>query len=190
MKGVGNLTDVVCWGEAPVEGATLLSDWLQRASPDFSARRREPSDLAAICYTSGTTGWPKGAMQSHRAVVGAAMGTALMAARTADDRVVTALPLFHVYGSSVFNAAMIAGSTLIVIPRFNEVAVLSAIQRYRATMMDGVPTAYSGDVTTSEGESIAGRTRCMRHLSSTSTERSLTSYTTPPGRRCSACLEC
>jgi long-chain acyl-CoA synthetase len=81
-------------------------------------------------------------MQSHRAVVGAATGTALMAARRADDRVVTALPLFHVYGSSVFNAAMIAGSTLILIPRFNEVSVLSAIQRYRATMMDGVPTAY------------------------------------------------
>src|SRR5262245_49217441 len=141
MKGVGNLTDVVCWGEA-IEGATLLSDWLQRAGPDFSARARDASDLAAICYTSGTTGRPKGAMQSHRAVVGAGMGTALMAARTADDRVVTALPLFHVYGSSVFNAAMIAGSTLIVIPRFNEVAVLSAIQHYRATMMDGVPTAY------------------------------------------------
>jgi long-chain acyl-CoA synthetase len=142
LKGVGNLTDVVCWAEAPVEGATLLSHWLQHASPDFSARRREGSDLAAICYTSGTTGRPKGAMQGHRAVVGAATGTALMAARTADDRVVTALPLFHVYGSSVFNAAMIAGSTLILIPRFNEVSVLSAIQRYRATMMDGVPTAY------------------------------------------------
>jgi long-chain acyl-CoA synthetase len=142
MKGLGNLTDVVCWAEAPIEGARLLSHWLQPASPDFSARRREASDLAAICDTSGTTGRPKGAMQSHRAVVGAATGTALMAAWTADDRVVTALPLFHVYGSSVFNAAMIAGSTLILIPRFNEVSVLSAIQRYRATLMDGVPTAY------------------------------------------------
>jgi long-chain acyl-CoA synthetase len=133
---------VVCWAEAPIEGATLLSDWLQRKSPDFTPRQREASDLAAICYTSGTTGRPKGAMQSHRAVVGAATGTALMSARTADDRVVTALPLFHVHGSSVFNAAMIAGSTLILIPRFNEVAVLSAIQQYRATVMDGVPTAY------------------------------------------------
>ena len=142
MKGVGNLTDVVCWAESPIEGATLLSDWLERVSPDFSARRREASDLAAICYTSGTTGRPKGAMQSHRAVVAAATGTALMAARTADDRVVTALPLFHVYGSCVFNAAMIAGSTLILIARFNEASVLSAIQRYRATMMDGVPTTY------------------------------------------------
>src|SRR5262249_4637042 len=55
LKGVGNLIDVVCWGDAAFEGATPLHDWLQRASPDFAARRREPSDLAAICYTSGTT---------------------------------------------------------------------------------------------------------------------------------------
>ena len=81
-------------------------------------------------------------MQSQRAVVGAAVGTALMAARTAEDRVISALPLFHVYGSCVMNAAMMVGSTLIVIPRFNEVVVLSAIAEHRATIMDGVPTAY------------------------------------------------
>lgn len=142
MKGTGNLTDVVLWGEAPVDGATMLGDWLQQASTDYTAAVRQPSDLAVICYTSGTTGRPKGAMQSQRAVVGAAVGTALMSARTADDRIITALPLFHVYGSCVFNAAMIAGSTLIVIPRFNEVAFLTAIQRHRATIMDGVPTVY------------------------------------------------
>jgi long-chain acyl-CoA synthetase len=142
LKGTGNLTDVVLWGEAPIEGARMLGDWLQHASTDFSAPQRQPSDLAVICYTSGTTGYPKGAMQSHRSVVGAAAGTALMAARTAEDRIVSALPLSHVYGSCVFNASMMAGSTLILIPRFNEVAVLSAIAHHRATLMDGVPTAY------------------------------------------------
>jgi long-chain acyl-CoA synthetase len=81
-------------------------------------------------------------MQSQRAVIGAAVGTALMAARTAHDRVINALPLSHVYGSCVLNAAMMAGSTLILIPRFSELAVLSAIAEHRATLMDGVPTAY------------------------------------------------
>ncbi len=142
MKGVANLGDVVLWGDAPVIGATRLSDWLQQGNPEFSHHQRKPSDLAAICYTSGTTGHPKGAMQSHRAVIGAAVGTALMAARTSHDRVISALPLSHVYGSCVFNAAMMAGSTLILIPRFNEVAVLSSIAEHRATLMDGVPTAY------------------------------------------------
>lgn len=142
MKGVGNLADVVLWGDTPQTGATMLNDWLQCGKAEFVPIQRNPSDLAAICYTSGTTGHPKGAMQSQRAVVGAAIGTALMAARTAEDRVISALPLFHVYGSCVFNAAMMAGSTLIVIPRFSEIAVLSAIAEHRATLMDGVPTVY------------------------------------------------
>jgi long-chain acyl-CoA synthetase len=142
LKARGGRFDLVLWGESRVPGATPLRDWLVGASPDPVVRQRLPSDLAAICYTSGTTGRPKGAMQSHRAVLGAAVGTALMATRTADDRIVTALPLFHVYGSCVMNAAMLVGSMLIVIPRFSEVAVLSAIAEHRATLMDGVPTAY------------------------------------------------
>ena len=103
---------------------------------------REPADLGAICYTSGTTGHPKGAMQSHRSVVAAAAGTVLMGARGPDDRVVNSLPLAHVYGSCVLNGAMLAGSTLIMVPRFEEKAVLAAISDHRATLMDGVPTAY------------------------------------------------
>ncbi len=104
--------------------------------------QHERGDLAAVCYTSGTTGHPKGAMQSHRAVVGAAVGTVVMGARGPDDRVINSLPLPHVYGSCVFNAAMMAGSTLIMIPRFDAKEVLAAITDYRATLMDGVPTAY------------------------------------------------
>ena len=109
-----------------------------------SSRRspRAGGDLAAICYTSGTTGHPKGAMQSHRAVIAAAVGTVLMGARGPDDRVINSLPLAHVYGSCVFNAAMMAGSTLVMVPRFDEEAVMRAIAEHRATLMDGVPTAY------------------------------------------------
>jgi long-chain acyl-CoA synthetase len=141
----GALDHLVLWGAEPaaaVERATRLSDWLTRYGASFEARTRQPSDLAVIAYTSGTTGRPKGAMQSHRAVVSAAVGTALMAARTAQDRVVSALPLFHVYGSCVLNAAMLAGSMLITLTRFSEVKMLDAIASHRATLMDGVPTAY------------------------------------------------
>lgn len=142
VKADGGAFELVVWDQASVAGARLLREWLADVSPEFVPRQRLASDLAAICYTSGTTGRPKGAMQSQRAVTGAAVGTALMAARTADDRVISALPLFHVYGSCVMNAAMLVGSTLILIPRFSEVAVLGAIAEHRATIMDGVPTAY------------------------------------------------
>src|SRR5262245_1508060 len=142
LKADGGRFHLVLWNDAPVASATLLGEWLENESPEFAPPSRLPSDLAAITYTSGTTGRPKGAMQSHRAVVGCAAGTALMAARSAEDRVISALPLFHVYGSCVMNAAMMVGSTLIVITRFNEVVVLRAIAEHRATIMDGVPTAY------------------------------------------------
>ena len=137
LKEDGVVAHLVSWGDGGEVEA-----WLARQNATFTPCRRDPADLAVIAYTSGTTGRPKGAMQSHRAVVGAAVGTALMAARTVDDRVINALPLFHVYGSCVMNGALLAGSTLITFPRFDEVAMLEAIAKHRATIMDGVPTAY------------------------------------------------
>src|SRR4029079_15222785 len=85
LKAGGVRFNLVLWDEVVVPGATLLREWLAGASPEFVPRPRLPSDLAAICYPSGTTGRPKGAMQSQRAVMAAAVGTALMAGRTADD---------------------------------------------------------------------------------------------------------
>jgi long-chain acyl-CoA synthetase len=142
MKGTANLSDVVLWGETVPDGVASFAHFLARGSADFEVARREPGDLAAICYTSGTTGHPKGAMLSHRAVIGTGVGTALMAARGPHDRVINALPLAHVYGSCVFNASIMAGSTFIMLPRFNEVAVFRAIVEHGATLMDGVPTVY------------------------------------------------
>ena len=142
LKAAGLLSHVVMWGPDEAAGAVSMHAWLAEGDVVFTVRHRLASDLAVIAYTSGTTGRPKGAMQSHRAVVAAAVGTALMAARTAQDRVVSALPLFHVYGSCVLNAAMLTGSMLITLPRFHEVSMLTAIQTHRATLMDGVPTAY------------------------------------------------
>lgn len=103
---------------------------------------RQANDLAAICYTSGTTGFPKGAMQDHRSVIYAAIGTGLMAARGPTDRFVSSLPCPHVYGSCVFNSSIMAGGTFILVPRFEERTFLKAISDHRATMIDGVPTVY------------------------------------------------
>ncbi len=127
--------NVLLWGDD-------TTHWLSRGAPEFAPVHRDAGDLAAICYTSGTTGHPKGAMQSHRSVIGAAMGTATMAARGPHDRVINSLPLPHVYGSCVFNASLMAGSTFIMIPRFDAEVVLRTIDEQRATLMDGVPTVY------------------------------------------------
>ncbi len=141
MKGNTGLSQVVIWGDKSPAGATPFDQWL-RGARTFTPRPRKRTDTGAICYTSGTTGHPKGAVQSHRALVACAQGTALMQARTTADTVVSPLPAPHVYGSAVYNASMLVGATLVLLPRFTEEGVLEAIQQNRATIFDCVPTAY------------------------------------------------
>ena len=142
LVGTAGLSCVVLWGDEVPEGATAFTSWIDNASSEFAPVHRERGDPAAICYTSGTTGRPKGAIQSQRAIISAAVGTVVMGARGPDDRVINSLPLPHVYGSCVFNAAMMAGSTFIMVPRFDAKLVMASIAEHRATLMDGVPTAY------------------------------------------------
>jgi long-chain acyl-CoA synthetase len=81
-------------------------------------------------------------MQSHESVMLNAAMTAQMHVRTAADTVVTALPLPHVYGNAIMNGAMLCGMTLVAHAAFVEDEILDSIQRYRATMFEGVPTMY------------------------------------------------
>ena len=158
----GDLSNAVMWGEAIPDGGTAMDQWATSGDRTFSPRPRDPSELGAICYTSGTTGHPKGAMQSIRSVVAAGVGTVLMGARGPDDRVTNSLPLAHVYGSCVLNASMLAGSTLVMVPRFDAAAVLATIETQRVTLMDGVPTAYYYLLAHPEfdGADLSSLTRC------------------------------
>ncbi|MFI6367721.1 class I adenylate-forming enzyme family protein [Nocardia sp. NPDC050630] len=104
---------------------------------------RRPADLCAIAYTSGTTGHPKGAMQSHRAILLNCALTATMHGRTRDDIVVTALPAAHVYGNVAINSTFLAGGTVVLMERFDAAAALKLIAAERATMFEGVPAMYS-----------------------------------------------
>ena len=100
------------------------------------------SDLATIGYTSGTTGRPKGAILTHAAILTNTAMTATMHVRTSNDVVVTALPCSHVYGNVVMNGAFLCGYTLVLMERFEAEAALAAIERYQATLFEGVPTMY------------------------------------------------
>ena len=116
---------------------------LASSSAAILASRPAPTDLSTIGYTSGTTGHPKGAMQSHRAVF---LNTAaLFAVQTRTDRdvMLNALPLPHVYGNIVMNGTFMAGATLVMMERFDPALALAEIQRHRATVVDGVPTMYA-----------------------------------------------
>lgn len=72
MKGNTGLSQVVIWGEKVPAGAIAFEGWLKDGKASFSPRPRGPKDTGAICYTSGTTGHPKGAVQRVRSIVAAA----------------------------------------------------------------------------------------------------------------------
>lgn len=117
---------------------------VQAASTRRLPARTAPDDLALIVYTSGTTGRAKGAMLRHANLE--ANSDALCAAWrwTADDRLVHALPLFHVHGLCVgLHGALASACETLLLPRFEAAAVLAALACERATLFLGVPTMYA-----------------------------------------------
>jgi long-chain acyl-CoA synthetase len=102
----------------------------------------DAGELSTICYTSGTTGHPKGAMQSHRAVITNGAMTAQMQMRGPDDVIISALPCPHVYANVVMQSMMFYGAKLVLHARFDAAAFLADIAAHRATIIDGVPTMY------------------------------------------------
>jgi long-chain acyl-CoA synthetase len=117
---------------------------LDVAVPHFEMVTRQPMDTAVIVYTSGTTGRPKGAELTHMQLYMNADIPGRLFDVQPDDIVITMLPLFHVFGlSSILNVCVRFGCTMSLIPRFTPAAVLTAIQRDRVTIFEGVPTMFA-----------------------------------------------
>ncbi|MBY0397097.1 MAG: AMP-binding protein, partial [Thermoleophilia bacterium] len=114
-----------------------------RTVPDPDAlARRGPGDLAALLYTSGTTGRSKGAMLTHGNLLSNAQVLAREWRFTAADVLLHALPVFHTHGLFVAtNVALVAGCPMIFLPRFDADAVIGQLPQ--ATAMMGVPTFYT-----------------------------------------------
>jgi malonyl-CoA/methylmalonyl-CoA synthetase len=111
-------------------------------SPDHDDRDLGEDDLAAILYTSGTTGRPKGAMLSQGNLRSNAEALAGLWRFTAGDVLLHALPIFHTHGLFVAtNVTLAAGSSLYLMPGFDADAILEALPD--CTVMMGVPTFYT-----------------------------------------------
>lgn len=108
----------------------------------FETVAREPGDLAAICYTSGTTGRSKGAMLTHGNLASNAATLTKLWGFTAEDALIHALPIYHVHGLFVAtNIVLMAGASMIFRAKFDAAEVLSLLPR--ATALMGVPTFYT-----------------------------------------------
>ncbi|MBV8104453.1 MAG: AMP-binding protein [Hyphomicrobiales bacterium] len=139
-SGVTGLTPIA-FGDQSVAGATLFNELIAKRQ-SFEPFAVKPEALSTIGYTSGTTGHPKGAMQSHRAVILNGAMAAQLHLKTPHDTVVSALPCPHVYGNVVCNGALMYGLELVLHSRFDAGEILTSIETHKATMFEGVPTMY------------------------------------------------
>jgi long-chain acyl-CoA synthetase len=134
---------IVCEGDP--QGHPTLEAWLQISSDQRPCADMNPKDPAVLLYTSGTTGFPKGATLSHGNVVSNAWATVHHAGYTRDDRMILFLPVFHVFGQNfIMNATFQACATLVLHRRFAPEPVLDSIRRDRVSMFFAVPTIYIG----------------------------------------------
>jgi acyl-CoA synthetase (AMP-forming)/AMP-acid ligase II len=132
------VSDVFVYGEA--ESATPFASLLQSAGEPPQVAIDPASDLAALPYSSGTTGLPKGVMLTHRNLVANICQTVAALRTSEDDRVAAVLPFFHIYGLVVvLNTSLRCGATLVTMPRFELPAFLSMLQEHRITRAYAVP---------------------------------------------------
>ncbi|SES70271.1 long-chain acyl-CoA synthetase [Oceanobacillus limi] len=124
----------------------------------------DEEDTAIILYTSGTTGKPKGAMLSHKNLYSNAKDVADYLTINGEDRVIAALPMFHVFCLTVsLNAPLMNGGTVLIVPKFSPQEVFRIAREHGATVFAGVPTMYNYLLQTAEGnqENFSGIRLCI-----------------------------
>jgi len=122
------------------DGATSLSSLLKNESEPSRVEIDPCSDLAALPYSSGTTGLPKGVMLTHRNLVAMLRLMEANDAFEADDRLVCVVPMYHLYGLHiVVNLGLAQGATIVTVPRYDLDQFLRELAQYKITIAPLVP---------------------------------------------------
>lgn len=124
-----------------------FSELIEASEPrHFHVEIDAEKDLAALQYTGGTTGTPKGAMLTHYNLFANTVQSVLWRSYFSapeGERMLLVIPLFHVYGLTVgMLLSALQGGTMILIPKFDINLMIDAITRHRPTFFPGVPTLY------------------------------------------------
>lgn len=125
-------------GDLPAGMLSLRDLKAKAASPQDVVRRGD--DFAAVMYTGGTTGRPKGVTLTHTNLSINALSAIQAAPRAPDPINIIAAPMFHIGGLGLTFQQMMLLGTQVILPMFNEVAILDVLQRYKCTEIFLVPT--------------------------------------------------
>ncbi|MFB7245947.1 4-coumarate--CoA ligase family protein [Streptomyces populi] len=128
----GGIREILVCDQA--EGHRSLLDLLGGTAPEPEVAIDPVEDVAALPYSSGTTGVPKGVMLTHRSIATNLAQLEPAMPMGPDDRILAVLPFFHIYGlTALMNAPLRQGATVVVLPRFDLDTFLGAIQEHRIT---------------------------------------------------------
>ncbi|VAW24639.1 Long-chain-fatty-acid--CoA ligase [hydrothermal vent metagenome] len=141
LTGITNQTGTILQ-TLDANGMGTFAELAQSASIEFTTVERDGEDLAALLYTSGTTGRSKGAMLSQNNLISNAATLVDVWKFSAKDVLLHALPIFHTHGLFVAtNVTLVAGGSMIFLNRFDLNTVIDSLPR--ASTMMGVPTFYT-----------------------------------------------
>ncbi|MGA4689807.1 MULTISPECIES: AMP-binding protein [Rhodococcus] len=140
------LLDSPRWDELVESGRAALAE--DRAPLDSAQAALSPDDPINIQYTSGTTGFPKGATLSHHNVLNNGFFVGELCHYTERDRVCIPVPLYHCFGMTMGNLACTSHGATIVLPApgFDPAATLSAVAEEKCTSLYGVPTMFIAEL--------------------------------------------
>jgi long-chain acyl-CoA synthetase len=136
----GGVRHVIHAGTAPTNAGFANYEALIDATSPVADAGRSGEDLAALFYTSGSTGEPKGVMHSHANIAMACLTSIPPFGLDEDCVGLISGPLFHVGSTGMCLPAMMAGASIVVLPRFEPGLVIQSIERYRITNLTAVPT--------------------------------------------------
>ncbi|SET00063.1 long-chain acyl-CoA synthetase [Salinibacillus kushneri] len=152
---VGETNPELHFTNSPLSSKLLsFTQIMQDDNLDLNRPVLKDDDIAVILYTSGTTGKPKGAMLTHKNLYSNAKDVADYLKMGPEDRVIAALPMFHVFCLTVaLNAPLMNGGQVLIMPKFSPVEVFKGAEKYQITIFAGVPTMYNYLLQHPEGDS-------------------------------------
>jgi 3-(methylthio)propionyl---CoA ligase len=139
------LTDAAHMPKTTLKNAVAYEDWIGEVDGDFQWRQFDENTAAGMCYTSGTTGNPKGVLYSHRSNVLHAYMAAMPDAKNicSRDVVLPVVPLFHANGWSLaFSTPMVGASLVLPGAKMDGASIYELLDRYKVTFTAAVPTVW------------------------------------------------